>query len=174
MGGTLAPGLVLNRADPAASTFTVSAKDPISAALDTIPGGAFIITSAFDGVRSGVIARSVQPCADEPRLVCVAVRKGHTVEPLIRDSRCFALCRVARTDRLVMRKFEMSADHDPEKPQDPFDAFAIETMTTGSPILRKSDLVLDCEVVRHFDLEADCELFIGLVLAARIGPSAGP
>ncbi len=150
----------------------MSTNDVIHDALNAIPGGMFVITSTFDGVRSGVIVRSVQPCADEPRLVCVAVRKGHTIEPLIRDSRHFALCRIDRSDKLACRKFDMAADHDPEKPQDPFDSLPVETLATGSPVLRKSDLVLDCEVVRHFDLEADCELFIGLVHAARVRAGA--
>lgn len=142
--------------------------DPIADAIAAIPGGTFIITSAFEGVRSGVLVRSAQPCADEPRLICVAVKKGHTVEPIIRDSRHFALCQIDPADRLAMKKFDMAADHDPEKPTDPFDSFPTHTLRTGSPVLKKSPLCLDCEVVRHFDLEADCELYIGLVLAARV------
>lgn len=141
--------------------------DPIAAALSSIPQGMFVITSAFEGVRSGVIVLGVMPCAYEPRLICVAVRKGHTVEPIIRDSRHFGICLIDASDRLAVRKFEMSADHDPEKPQDPFNSLAVETLISGSPILRKSALAFDCEVVRHFDLEADCELYVGQVLAVR-------
>lgn len=39
---------------------------------------------------------------------------------------------------------------------------------TGSPVLLRSIVAFDCEVVRHFDLEADHELFVGQVLASRM------
>jgi flavin reductase (DIM6/NTAB) family NADH-FMN oxidoreductase RutF len=145
------------------------APDPISAAIANLPQGMFVITSSYDSVRTGVIVRGVMPCATEPRLICVAVTKGHTVEPLIRDSRHFGLCQIDPSDKLAVRKFEFAADHDPEKPQDPFNAMPVETLQSGSPILKKSPLAFDCEVVRHFDLEADCELYVGLVLAVRGG-----
>lgn len=133
-------------------------------ALTQIPDGTFIITSAFEGHRAGSTALSVSICATEPRLVCVALRKGHFIEPLIRDSRAFAICRVSPTDRLVLRRFSESEHHD----ADPFDGVETTTLVTSAPILTRSLMALDCEVVRHFDLEADCELFIGQVLAGHV------
>ncbi len=142
--------------------------DDARAAIERIPGGTFVMTAAFDGKRAGVMVRSVQPCADEPLLICVAAKKGHWIEPLIRDSHAFAVCMVTADNRLIHRKFSTElADHD-ETREDPFDAFPTETLVTGSPVLLRSIVAFDCEVVRHFDLEADHELFVGQILASRM------
>lgn len=141
----------------------------IPSALNLLPGGVFAITAAFDGHRSGCLAKSVQPCADEPLLICVAVRKGHTVDTLIRDSRRFGVCRIDPSDKLAVHALSTSGDYEPEERHDPFDSLPVMTLETGSPLLRRALLNLDCEVVRHFDMEADHELFIGLVLAAQAG-----
>jgi len=137
-------------------------------ALAQLPAGRFLMASAYEDDRAGLIVRSVQPCGDEIPLLCVAVRTGHRNEPLIRDRRCFALSRVGEDDRLVRHKFAAAIAPDAPESADPFAAIAVETLQTGSPVLRGSPLVFDCEVVRHFDLEADCELYIGQVVASRM------
>lgn len=134
-------------------------------ALAMLPSGCFVLTSCYETKKSGMIVRWVQPCADEPVLIAVAARRGHSIEPLIRDSHSFAVCRIDPEDRLLTRRFAIHRP--PDDTSDPFDGMAVDTLATGSPILRRSSLALDCEVIRHFDLEADHELFIGHVLAAR-------
>ena len=141
-------------------------------ALGQLPTGVFGITSAFDGQRNGCLVRSVQACADEPLLVSVAVRKGHAVETLIRDSRNFAICRFDPSDKLCIRALKASGDHEPEFGHDPFATIAVMALVTGSPIPRRSLMALDCEVVRHFDLEADHELYIGEIKAAHLAQSS--
>ncbi len=142
----------------------MSSTTDLQQAMSRLLGLSFLMTSQFEGERAGVIVRSVQYCNQDPPLLCVAVRTGHRIEPLIRDSRCFALSRVSTDDRLVLKKFDAPAAREPD---DPFDAIAVETLRTGCPVLGGSRLVFDCEVVRHFDLEADCELYIGQVVACR-------
>ncbi len=142
-------------------------------ALAHLPGGVFAITSAYDGRRSGCLVKSVQACADEPVLVSVAVRKGHEVETLIRDSRHFGVCQIDPSDKLALHALSTSGDHEPEIRHDPFDSLAVYSLVSGSPMLRRALLCLDCEVVRHFDMEADHELYIGMVLAARVASSHG-
>jgi flavin reductase (DIM6/NTAB) family NADH-FMN oxidoreductase RutF len=137
-------------------------------ALAQLPSGLFLMTSVFDEDRAGIIVRSIQPCGDEPPRLCVAVRTGHRIEPLIRDSRCFALSWLDNSHRLVIRKFDPDARIEPG---DPFDAIPVQSLKTGSPVLNASKLVFDCEVVRHFDLEADFELYIGQIVAARSIPA---
>jgi len=128
---------------------------------------AHLMTAEHGGERAGVVVNSVQVCAHEPLLVCVSVRKGHSIEPLIRDSHAFALCRIDEADRLLLVKFD--DDEAPDERGDPFESIGIERLRTGSPVIGRCAHVLDCEVVRHFDLEADCELYIGEVVAARNG-----
>lgn len=137
--------------------------DPLRA-MAQLPLGLFVMSAAFEGERAGILVRAVQPCGTEPPLICVAPRTGHRIEPLIRDSRCFAICHVDPTNKLALKKFDPD---DPPDHGDPFDAIPIETLVTGSPVLRGSPLVFDCEVVRHYDLETDHELYVGQVLAAR-------
>jgi flavin reductase (DIM6/NTAB) family NADH-FMN oxidoreductase RutF len=135
-------------------------------ALADLTRGLYVLTACHEGKRAGVLVRSVQACADEPPLIAVAVKTGHWIEPLIRDSHAFAICRVNTNERLMLRKF---AETSRPRDGDPFDCVRTERLTTGAPVICKSTLALDCEVIRHFDLEADHELFIGHVLAARVG-----
>jgi flavin reductase (DIM6/NTAB) family NADH-FMN oxidoreductase RutF len=152
---------------------SISQPDVI-AAVRQLPSGAFIITAAHEGKRAGMLVHWVQPCADEPLLICIAARKGHRIEPLIRDSHAFAVCRIDPEDKLVCRKFAGNAwTAGRDESGDAFDSIGYETLVTGSPVLKRSIVALDCEVVRHFDLEADHELYIGHVLGARVYPVDG-
>ncbi len=133
-------------------------------AMAQLPVGLFVMTSSYEDERAGILVRSVQPCGSEPPLICVAARTGHRIEPLIRDSRCFAICLLDPNNKLALRKFDPDGGRDRA---DPFDAIQIQTLVTGSPVLCASPLVFDCEVVRHYDLESDHELYVGQVVAAR-------
>ncbi len=140
--------------------------ESVSSILERVPWATWVMTAAHDGARGGMIVRWVQRCADEPLLVSVAVRKCHALEPLIRDSRSFALNLIEESDRLLLKKFD--AFQAPDELSDPFDALEVTTMQSGSPVLKRARAAIDCEVVRHLDLEADCELFIGQVHNARV------
>jgi flavin reductase (DIM6/NTAB) family NADH-FMN oxidoreductase RutF len=131
-----------------------------------LPRGVYLLTACFDGRRAGQIVESVQPCSAEPLLVCIAALKGHCIEPLIRDSRGFAVCGIDPDDKLLLRRFSVART--PQSPGDPFDALEIDHLTTTAPIPRRCRMALDCEVVRHLDLESDHGLYIGRVLAGRI------
>jgi flavin reductase (DIM6/NTAB) family NADH-FMN oxidoreductase RutF len=136
-------------------------------ALADLQSGLYVLSAQFEGRRAGVVVRSAQPCADEPPLLCVAVKRGHWIEPIIRDSHCFAISRINQADRLLLRKFAETAR---PRDGDPFDCLPTSRLVTGAPVIVRATLAIDCEVVRHFDLEADHELYIGLVVGARIGP----
>ncbi len=136
-------------------------------AVDQLAVGLFVMTAAHEAKRAGLVVASVQKCADEPLLLCVAARKGHVIEPLIRDSRRFAVCRLGPDDKTLARRFEVRRI--PEDRDDPFDSLEIDHLVSRAPVLRRSTLAFDCEVCRHFDMEADHELYIGLVVAARCG-----
>lgn len=132
----------------------------------------YVMTAKFEDARAGVRVLSVQPCANTPLMVCVAVRKGHVIEPLIRDSHSFVLCELLPEDRLARRKFSDDAAG-PGEGEDPFDSIGLEPGRQGAPILLKRGIAIVCDVVRHFDLEADHEIYVGLVVDIRRAPGAG-
>lgn len=134
-------------------------------ALGFLPRGEFLMTAAHEGRRSGVVVTSVQVCGEFPALICVAMRKGHWIEPLIRDGHAFAVHVIEPGDRLLRRKFGDPLR--PREPGDPFDCLPVTTLRTGSPIVCRAVAAIDCEIVRHMDIESDHEVFIGHVVATR-------
>lgn len=141
-------------------------------ACDRLHTGLFLLSALHDHARAGTLAIGVHLCAFDPILLCVPVRRGHRIEPLIRDSRSFAVCSVPVADRALRRRFEEHPSA--EEYHDPFDAVPVMRLETGAPVLRSSTLAFDCEVVRHIDMDADHELYIGRVVAARINGDAPP
>lgn len=123
----------------------------------------FVMTAAFDDARAAILVEWVQQCAMEPPMVCVAVRKGRPIEPLIRDSHSFALCEAADEDLYLIRRLRKACEHE----DDVLELLEYETLRTGSPCITRAGRVLDCEVVRHVDFEADYELYIAQVLQVK-------
>jgi len=135
-----------------------SPSDP-SAAMAQIPGGCFVLTANCEGRRGAVLVKWVQQCSDQPPMVMVALGKGQMVEPLIRNSRSFALCQVSDADRFLMRKL---TDELPED-EDPLISFMTIAAPSGSPVLQRAAAFLDCEVVRHIELDCDHRIYVGQV-----------
>ena len=124
--------------------------------LDSIPSGRFLITSRFGEARSAALVRWVQQCAVHPPMVLVAIEKGQALSPIIRDARNFALCRVADDDPLIDRVFQAMPDHG----RDPF--LGVPHLSTPSlcPVPTRALWWLDCEMIRHMDMESDHEIWI--------------
>lgn len=132
--------------------------------LAAIQRTSFVMTAQHENRRAGVIVKWACACSDAPPLVSVSLRKGHWIVPLIRDSRAFALCSIEPSDRLAHKKFAETAR---PRDGDQFEVLGARRLATGAPVLPRSSVVLDCEVSRHLDLEADYEMYIGLVVATR-------
>jgi len=141
------------------SSHRCAMESPLAQAIGQIPSGLFILTAAYNGSRSGVLVEWVQQCATEPPLVMAAVSTEMPVVPLIRDSRSFALCQVSAEDRLLARLF----DHTIVDREDPFLSLPVTVSPNGAPILQHALSWLDCEVIRHMDLESDYGLYVGRV-----------
>jgi len=141
----------------------------VSDALGLLPSGLYLMTAGHDAQRSGMFVHWVVQCSDDPMMICVAASKGHKMEPLIRDSRSFAIGLVNPEDKIIQRRFRHTDSVPIERPvvgeEDPFDALDTAVMVTGSPILMRCQTWFDCEVVRRVDLESQSELFVGLVVA---------
>jgi len=150
--------------------------------MASIPHGAFILTAEHDGRRHGTLVRWLQPCSAEPPMVVFAMPKGQVVEPLIRDSRHFALCQVREGDRLLLRKFEPdmgeratgeSARFGPrsgsiEHIDDPFVCLPTRISPGGSPVIERALCYLDCEVARQIETDGDHRIYVGLITYAEI------
>lgn len=131
--------------------------------VGSLPQGQFLMTAAAEDVRSGHITRWVQQCSQVPLLVSVAIPRGTTIEPLLRDSRCFAICGIRPEDRVITRRFNSE-----EKGQeDPFVGLDSFNDVTGAPILQRAQYYLDCELIGHLAMESDCRIYIGQVVSGK-------
>lgn len=131
----------------------------IAATLQRIPSGLFILTAAHGGTRSGILTKWVQPCSADPPHVMVAIARGTPIEPLIRDSRTFALCQISEGDRLLQRCFAELHD----RAEDPFISLPSHDAPSGSPVIDRALCYLDCELVRHVVLDADYRVYVGQI-----------
>ena len=153
--------------------------------LEAIPSGRFLITSRFGEVRSAALVRWVQQCAVHPPMVVVAIEKGQALSPIIRDSRNFALCRVSDGDPLIDRLFQAMPDHG----RDPFLGLPHLSTPSMCPVPLRAAWWLDCEMIRHLDIESDHEMYVAGVhhagkletapavvrtVSRAIGKKAGP
>src|SRR5262245_51541232 len=139
-------------------------------AMAQIPGGIFVLTSQFEGRSGAVMVKWVQPCADNPPMVMVALSKGQSIEPIIRDSRGFALCQISAEDRFLIRKFSQSASNG----EDPLVSMMTKRAPSGSPVVDRALSYLDCEIVRHVELDCDFRVYIGQVRAGAVLNQGSP
>lgn len=147
-------------------------RSAIQPVLDLVPSSTFLLTSAVGEVRSGVIVRCVQQVAMNPPMILVAMEKGQPLSPVIRDSRNFALCILPRDERALRRLFATA----PDQGTDPFLTIPHITVPGGSPVPLRSVGYIACELIRHLDIEADYEVYIGMVHTAALveSPTARP
>ncbi|MGA1266105.1 MAG: flavin reductase [Phycisphaerales bacterium] len=133
--------------------------------LEAVPSGRFLLTSRFGEQRSAALVRWVQQCAVNPPMVMVAIEKGQALSPIIRDARNFALCRVLDNDPLVDRIFQVMPEHG----RDPFMGLPHLSTPSMCPVPLRAQWWMDCELVRHLDIESDHELYIaGIHHAGRL------
>ena len=134
-------------------------------ALAQVPTLPCLITTAFGEIRDGRLVDRVQQCGTQPPMLLVAMEKGHPLSPLIRDSRTFGLSMLDPNERLLQRIF----GPDRLTGEDPFFTFPHRRGRLGAPIVTRATAWFDCEVVRHLDIDSDCELYVGLVVDAGLG-----
>jgi flavin reductase (DIM6/NTAB) family NADH-FMN oxidoreductase RutF len=141
------------------SDWTPIERSGISDLLDQIPSGVFLLTGAFGDMRGGALVRWVQQVASQPPMLVIAIEKGQPLSPIIRDSRGFALCLIAANDPVCTRLFRQI----PEHTQDPMISIPCMKTPSGAPVPLRATAWFDCEIVRHFDIEADHEVYIGCI-----------
>ena len=132
--------------------------------MGRIPAGLFVMTAAHDGRMRAVVIRFVQRVSVEPPLVLVALPKGQGIVPLIHDSHAFAVSQIADDDRLVLRKLAASDGVD----ENALHGVEMTRRATGSPIPVRCQCFLDCELIRHADVDGDHDLYVGRILDADV------
>ena len=133
-------------------------------ALQSLPSGLFVLTCSHDEYRSGILTNWVQQCSDEPPMLVVAIKKGQTIEPILRDARAFVLNMISEGDRRSIHLFGRELD----RSDDPFLSIDFDTAVTGMPILTTAIGWFDCELEGHLSPDADCRLYLGRVVAAHM------
>lgn len=136
----------------------------INQVLAGFPAGVFVLSASHEHARFGMLARWVQPCAVEPPMVMAAVERGNAIAPLIRDSHRFTLCQIAADDRQTIRRF--TVHYEPEA--DPFVGADVLEREQGPPVLAGAMSYIDCELARHVDIGGDHEIYVGLIVEARL------
>ncbi|MHC4832351.1 MAG: flavin reductase family protein [Planctomycetota bacterium] len=140
-------------------------------ALARIPTGRFLLVSESGDRRRGCLVRWVQQCGSNPPVVMVALRKGDAISPLIRDSRRFALGMLTDGDGLLPRLF---GDADADTAGDPFLGLPLAPTLLDLPVPQRCPVRLECEMIRHLDIDSDCELYVGLVKRGVVDASPKP
>jgi|TARA_B110000495_G_C22997898_1_gene588546 flavin reductase (DIM6/NTAB) family NADH-FMN oxidoreductase RutF len=130
-----------------------------------MPQHPFLLTSFAGEARTGLVTTWAQQCSKSPLLVMVAIERGTEIEPLIRDTRAFALTSLNPNDRLIPRRFNPPPPHN----EDPFVGMRLLSAITGCPILKRGQYWLDCELVGHLAPDASHRIYIGQVLASGLG-----
>ncbi len=138
----------------------------IRSALESIPHGEFMLTAASGRRSNGVLVDFVGQCANDPPMLVIATAKGQVLTPLIRDSRSFVVSVITDATRPLARRFSRSNVEN----EDPFMGLPTETTPRGIPILARTTSWFECELVRHFDIDADCELYVGTVENVHVAP----
>lgn len=134
-------------------------------ALQLLAGHPALVATAWAGRRYACLALGVQQASSTPPLVCVSTRCGEVIDPILRDARTFSLMALAPTERVLQRRLQES---NTLRGMDIFDGVLMERTAAGLPVLASSLVSMECEIVRHIDLEADHQLYVGRVLSCRL------
>ena len=131
-------------------------------ALSRLPRGHHLLTAGYGHCRNGMIIDRVSLGADDPPTVILSVRKGHALSPLIRDSGRFGIVEIGRTDEMLSRLFRYATTLQDD---DPFLGHALldGPLKVDIPIPQRAVSWMTCDLLRHLDIEADHEVYIGRV-----------
>jgi len=135
----------------------------IAAALGRIPQGLFILTARHEDRRGAALVSWVQQASFSPPMVSLAIAKGRSILPLISESRFFGLCQLPKGDKLLMRHFAGGSTPN----EDPFLGMdLLPNHAARVPLLAGALSYMECEVVRHIDVEGDHDVFVAAVRTA--------
>ena len=135
-----------------------------------LASGVTIVTTAFQGRRSGLTATAVCSLALAPPRILVSINmQGHTYG-LVAESRCMSVNLLAQDhERLAQRFAAKRAAED----EDRFIHGEWKTAVTGAPMLADALAALDCRVTEIIPLDSHA-ILIGVVEDILFGPHRLP
>ena len=131
--------------------------------------GVTIVTSIYDGERSGMTVSSFTSVSVEPPTVLVCVNKQAYTHGIIAKSRIYAISLLSSGQAALSNRFAgMEAGI-----IDRFADLEIATAETGSPLLPGAIAWLDCRVQQMIDTSTHT-IYIAEVVYARVEPEREP
>ncbi len=98
-------------------------------------------------------------------MVCVATQCGQVIDPVLRDSHVFSVFVLGSGERVLTKRLQEGGTL---RGMDIFDGIAVERLQGGLPALASSPVAMECEIIRHIDLEADHQLYVGRITSCRV------
>ena len=136
-------------------------------AFGTMTYGIYVMTTSLESRINGMIASWVSQVSYEPPLIGVAVHKNRFTHQLIKDSGCFALHVLSKSQKSMVSQF-MGSD-----PETKFSGTNWKPGLTGCPILPECTAWFECEIKASFE-PGNHTIFIGQVVNATTSPGAEP
>jgi flavin reductase (DIM6/NTAB) family NADH-FMN oxidoreductase RutF len=131
--------------------------------------GVTIVTSALNGKRHGMTVSSFTSVSLVPPMVLVSIERIVRTHQLMSQSGIFGVSILSERHNKISDRFagrESDAD-------DRFKGLETVTLETGAPLLLDGLANFDCKVVGQHEAGSH-SLFIGLVVAVRLGNSGSP
>ncbi len=135
-----------------------------------LAGGVTIVTSAFEGRRSGLTATAVCSLALTPPRILASINIQGDTFGIVRRSRCMSVNLLSVEHERLARRF---ATHRAMLNEDRFSAGDWVKRSTGAPMLADALAALDCRVTQIIPLDSHA-ILIGLVEDILFGPPRPP
>lgn len=131
--------------------------------------GVTIVTSVHGGIRHGMTVSSFTSVSLEPPIVTISLENSSRTRDLVNASRVFAITFLSSEQQEVSERFAGRQSEFTDR----FAGLETWTFKTGAPLLNKGLAFLDCQVLAEYVFGANT-LFIGKVIAAKLGQEGGP
>ncbi len=115
---------------------------PLGQALGRIPSGLYILTVAFEGRATGMLASWVQQAGFEPPMLTVAIAKHRYVGDWVINSGRFTLNQLPSGSKALIRHF--GRGFEPEAAA--FEGLRLLDVPSSAPVLSGAVAYLDAEV----------------------------
>ncbi len=144
------------------------ASESVDIALGRLPSGVSVATATHQGGSTGMLASWVQQVAFKPPMVCLAIKKGRPIEPIIDGSGKFVLNMIGEDSSAMFRRFSRSV----APGENAFAGLEVQQREAGV-VLKECIGHLACTVTAKHDA-GDHNVYLAEVTAGCADPQAKP